>query len=377
MTKPITNKGTVLVTGGAGFIGSHLVDALIKNKYKVRVLDNLAPPTHNGELPDWFNPNAKFIKGDVRFKSDLEKALARVDYVFHLAAYMDYHLDFGTFYDINAKSTALIYEIIVKKKLPIKKIIVSSSQALYGEGKYFCSRHGIFYPESRSESQLKSHKWEIVCPQDSKIVKVLTQKETDEPRPTTPYGISKLALEKTAINLGKIYSIPSVALRYSIVHGARQSFRHFYSGALREFSILALSGQPIRMHEDGQQTRDFINIHDAINAHLLVLENPKADYRVFNIGSGRTTKVYDLAKKVCQIANVEFNPMLEGIYRIHTPRHQPMNISELKKLGWKPERSITENVSEYLEWVKNYPEAAEFLKISIQNMMKSNILKIN
>ncbi|MFZ2202571.1 MAG: NAD-dependent epimerase/dehydratase family protein, partial [Microgenomates group bacterium] len=147
----MTTRKTVLVTGGVGFIGSHLIDALIDRGYRVRVLDNLAPPTHNGKLPDWFNPKAKFIKGDVCRKKDLAAALRGVDYVFHLAAYMDYHLDFSTYFDVNVKSTALIYEIAIEEKLPLKKIIVASSQSVYGEGKYYCQNHGLFYPNSRLE----------------------------------------------------------------------------------------------------------------------------------------------------------------------------------------------------------------------------------
>ncbi len=367
-------KEIVLVTGGAGFIGSHLVDALVGNGYKVRVLDNLAPPTHDGKLPEWFNKKAEYIKGDVRNKKDWERCLKRVDYVFHLAAYMDYHMDFSTFFKSNTESTALLYEVILEKKIRVKKIIVTSSQSVYGEGKYKCSSHGMFYPESRSEEQLKSHKWEVICPKDGKIVKVVPQKEIDEPRPCIPYGISKLAAEKLAITLGKIYKIPSVALRYSIVHGSRQSIFHFYSGALREFSVLALSGQPIRMHEDGNQTRDFVNVHDLVEAHLVVLKDKRADYEIFNIGSGRTTKVYDLAKLVCHKANVKFEPILESIYRLRTARNQPMDISKLGKLGWKPTRSLDNNVEEYLAWVKKYPQAIKYLKKTESELRKTKVI---
>lgn len=370
----VTRK-TVLVTGGAGFIGSHLVDALIIRGYRVRVLDSLAPPTHDGKLPDWFNPKAKFIKGDVCRKKDLAAALRGADYVFHLAAYMDYHLDFSTYFDVNVKSTALIYEIAVEEKLPLKKIIVASSQSVYGEGKYRCQNHGLFYPDSRLEEQLKSRHWEVVCPICHKPADILPETESDFLTPQIPYGISKQAAENLCLVLGKIYQIPSVALRYSIVHGSRQSFRHFYSGALREFCVRAITGLPMVMHEDGNQVRDFINIHDTIAAHLTVLENPKADYQVFNVGSSRATRVLDLARLVCHEAGVKFQPVLEGRYRLRTARLSVMDISKLKKLGWHPIRSLKDNVQEYLAWIKQYPDAVKYLKKTYRELERTRVLK--
>ncbi len=365
----------VLVTGGAGFIGSHLVDALIENGYRVRVLDNLQPPTHNGKLPDWFNKKAKFMKGDVRNKKDWEKALRGVSYVFHLAAYMDYHPDFSTFFDTNSRSAALLYEIILEKKLPIKKVIVASSQSLYGEGKYRCSKHGVFYAESRPESQLHGHQWEVICPKDQALAEPMPELEDDDPKPVIPYGISKWASEKTAIILGKIYQIPSVALRYSIVQGSRQSIRHFYSGALRDFCVRALADQPIVMQEDGQQVRDFVNVHDVVDAHLTVLKDPRADYQVFNVGSGGQTRVNDLARAVCKFVRVKFRTVLPGLFRINAPRNSIMDISKLKKLGWRPKRNIFDSVTEFVEWAKSCPEAIKYLQESMKKLEKEKILK--
>ncbi len=371
----MSSNEVVLVTGGAGFIGGHLVDKLLKKGYRVRVLDNLSKPTHDGRLPEWFNDKAEFIKGDVSRKDDWAKALKGVDYVFHLAAYMDYHLDFSKYFDINTRSTALLYEIIVQKKLPVKKIIVASSQSLYGEGKYKCPRHGIFYAGPRADEQLKQHKWEILCPIDGLAAQILPEDESDEQHPQIPYGISKAASENLSLALGKTYQIPTVALRYSIVQGSRQSFRHFYSGALRDFSIRALSGLPIRMQEDGQQIRDFVNVHDAVDAHLLVLKNPAADYQVLNVGSGADTKVIDLAKNVCDFAGVSFKPELPGEFRINSPRNSKMNISKLKELGWMPKRKLEDSIQEYIEWVRTHPEALQYLNKTYKQMHKENILR--
>lgn len=368
-------KEVVLVTGGAGFIGSHLVDVLIIKGYKVRVLDNLSPPTHNGKLPSWFNKKAEFIRGDVRIKKDWITALKGVYYVIHLASYMDYHTDFSRYFDTNVRSTALMYEIIVQKKLPIKKIIIASSQSVYGEGKYLCAKHGVFYAEPRIESQLQKHLWEVKCPKDGKIAKILPEEETDEFRPQMPYAISKVASEKLCLTLGKIYKIPTVALRYSIVQGARQSFRHFYSGAIRDFCVRALANLPIIMQEDGMQIRDFVNVHDVIDAHLIVLRNKKADFQIFNVGMGKATKVIELAQTVCKVTGNDTKPVPTGEFRINSPRNSLMDISRLKKLGFKPKRTPEDGVKEYVDWVRNYPQALAYWKKTYGLMRKENILK--
>ncbi len=365
----------VLVTGGAGFIGSHLVDSLIKEDYRVRVLDNLAPPTHNGKLPEWFNKEAEFVLGDVRNKKDWLKALRGVNYVFHLAAYMDYHLDFSNYFATNTQGTALLYEIAVERKLPIKKIVIASSQSVYGEGKYFCQRHGIFYPEIRSEEQLKKKQWEIFCPLDKKAAKILPEKEDDYLLPQIPYGFSKLASEKLALMLGKTYKIPTVILRYSIVQGSRQSFRHFYSGALRDFSVRALAGLPMIIQEDANQIRDFVNVHDVTEAHLAVLKNLKADFQVFNVGSGKPVKVMDLARLVAKMAGVKFQPVIMGVFRVNAPRNSIMDITKLKKLGWQSRYSLKDSVQEYLIWIKNHPEAIKFWIKTYRTMERQNLIK--
>lgn len=375
MKRKNVGSNKVLVTGGAGLIGSHLVDALVKIGYHVRVLDNLKPPTHNGKLPEWFNKKAEFIKGDVRNKRDWVKSLQGVEYVFHLAAYMDYHFDFSTYFDVNSRSVALLYEVILEKKLPVKKIIAASSQALYGEGKYRCGRHGVFYALPRPEERLKNHQWEVRCSIDGGRAEPLPEKESDHLYPQIPYGISKLAAEQTALTLGRIYNIPAVALRYSIVQGSRQSFRHFYSGALRDFSVRALTGRPIIMQEDAHQIRDFVNVHDAVEAHLAVLKDRRADGQVFNVGSGTKTRVIDLAKMVCKIAGVKFNPVISGLFRINAPRHSILDISKLKKLGWRPRRTLEDNVKEYLGWIKNHPEAIKYWDKTYKVMEAKGILR--
>jgi dTDP-L-rhamnose 4-epimerase len=363
-------KERVLVTGGAGFIGGHLVDALIEKGYSVRVLDILHPVTHNGKLPEWFNKKAEFIKGDVRNKKDWQKALKGISYVFHVAGYMDYRPDFSTYIDTNTKSTALLYEVALEDKIPLKKVIVTSSQSVYGEGKYRCPIHGEQYAKPRDDMRLAKKDWNVYCP-CGKAMEAIAEKEDDQLIPINPYGISKRALEDVALTLGKEYRIPSVALRYAIVHGARQSFRNFYSGALRTFTVQALSGEDISIHEDGMQVRDFVHITDCIDAHLTLMHDPHADYQVFNIGSGRKDTVYDLAKTVAEVIGQPFAPKMTGVYRAETARNSPMDVSKLKKHGWTPRRALRDNVLDYVAWIKQHPEAKKYLHAIMKELKRA------
>jgi|SRR3989344_4642872 len=369
------NIKKILVTGGAGFIGSHTVDLLLENSYQVVVLDSLNPPTHNGKIPKWFNKKAKLIRGDVREKKDWQKALRGVDAVVHLAAYMDYHLDFSTYVQTNIESLAILFEIIAEKRLPIKKIVIASSQAVYGEGKYRCKNHGVIYVSPREEEQFKRHRWEQYCPKCGKEVVPISEKEADVLWPLAPYGLSKLASEQFVMTMGRAFSIPAVALRFSIVLGARQSFRHFYSGALRSFAVNVLNNEPIEMNEDGRQLRDFAHVKDVASAILKTLEDDRADFRTFNIGSGRATRIFDLAKIVAKQSKVVFRPSLQNRYRAGGTRHSVMNISKLKSLGWKPKHTLNEAVADYLNWLSNFRGFNRNLRQTEEQMRKSGILK--
>lgn len=368
-------KELALVTGGAGFIGSHLTDALIKYGCAVRVLDSLTPPTHNRKLPPWFNQKAEFIRGDIRKKYAWEQALDGVSYVFHIAGYMDAFPDFSTYFTVNAAGTALMYEVIVNKKLHVKKIIAASSQSVYGEGKYWCREYNqIVYPDTRPLAQLEKHKWEIKCPLDGCQMTPLPERENDTLKPVPPYGASKVALEQVIFTLGKLYGIPSVALRYSIVQGERQSFRHFYSGALRSFVVSGLAGMPMPIHEDGNQLRDFVSVHDLVEAHLTALKEPAADFKAFNVGSGESITILELAKKVAETMNIKFQPNINGQFRWAAVRHSLMNVFELMRLGWQSKRKIEENIKEYADWITTHPESKKYLDKTIKDMREKKML---
>jgi len=369
------NYQKILVAGGAGFIGSHVVDDLLAAGFSVRVMDNLGPPTHDGNVPEWLSKKAEFIKGDVRNKDDWRRALEGVDAVIHLAAYMDFHLDFSTYIHTNIESVTTLFELIVADKLPIKKIVMASSQSVYGEGQYACATHGASYFATRSEEQLGRHEWEQVCPLCQATVEPVAEKETDQLLPLIPYGISKLSAEQLLFALGKMYNIPGVALRFSIALGPRQSFRHYYSGALRSFAVNVLSNEPIQMNEDGGQIRDFVHVKDVAQAHLTVLTDPRANFESFNVGSGVGARVLELGKLVAAEANVPFNPLLNNRYRVGGARHSLMDISKLKNLGWAPHHSVQDAVHDYLQWVKQFGDLRQYLKKTEDQMRAQGIQK--
>ena len=257
----------VLVTGGAGFIGSHTVDTLLAKGHKIRIMDSLERSVHLRGKPDYVPDEAEFILGDVRNKADWKIALEGIDLVFHFAAYQDYLTDFSRFFDVNSRGTALLYEVIVEEKLPVEKVIIASSQAVYGEGKYKCSKDGIVYPDPRSLGQLERGEWELRCPKCGGKIKM---ELTDEARvnPQNQYAISKYSQELIGLALGQRYGIPTVCLRYSIVQGPRQSPYNLYSGALRTFALSTYFKKGSVIYEDGLQLRDYVNIEDAVRANL-------------------------------------------------------------------------------------------------------------
>ena len=347
-------KNLVLISGGAGFIGSHIADALAKKGYKIRILDNLEPPVHrSGKWPKYvLNKGYELIKGDVREKNDWLRVLRNVNYVYHLAAYMDQVPDFSKFFHINTLSAALLYELIVSKKFPIKKVILASSQFVYGDGEYQCIHSGkSFYPELRSLDQFKKKRWEILC-QHKKPANFIPFKENQPVKPTNSYGLSKLASENLALRLGKTYNIPTVIMRYSIVQGPRQSPYNIYSGALRIFVVQALNGEPITVYEDGQQKRDFVDIKDVVGANLLVLKQRKADFQIFNVGGGRGYRVIDFAKLVKKITNSDSKILLQGDFRRTDTRHAVSDIRKIKKLGWLPKFNPEKSIRDYVSWFK-------------------------
>lgn len=363
----------ILVTGGAGFIGSHTVDALLARGHKVRILDNLSKPVHLKGKPTYLPKEAEFILGDVRDKDALLAALKGMDAVYHLAAYQDYLPDFSTFFSVNAVSTALIYELIVEHKLNIKKVVVASSQSVAGEGLYRDSKGKLWMPDMRPENQLAAGKWEIIDAHGGIATPVPTTEDCLNPQ--NPYGLSKLSQEKACISIGKRYGIPTVAMRYSIVQGPRQSFYNAYSGACRIFCLSVYFDKAPIIYEDGQQLRDFVNIHDVVDANLKVMEDDRANYRAFNVGGGKAYTIVEFGQIVCRVFGKDLPVASSGLYRFGDTRHCISDIGALQSLGWKPQRNAEQSVAEYVEYLRAQTDIEDILDYANSKMKDLNVVR--
>ena len=352
MSRAITGDNVrVLVTGGAGFIGSHLVDRFLQRGDRVRVVDSLEPRVHPHGRPGYLPDDVEFIPGDVRDRQVLQRALRGVDVVSHQAAYQDHMPDYARFIHVNAYSTALILEIIHQEHLPVRKVIVASSQSVYGEGQYACPEHGLFQPHARSRDDLDRGFWEVRCPACRTLARPQLLHETFA-NPYNAYALSKLGEELIALRLGRLIGVPTVALRYSITQGPRQSPHNAYSGICRIFTTRLLASEPPIIYEDGQQTRDFVHVQDVVNAHMCVLEHSAADYEAFNVGSGQPTIIAEYADLLMEAMGVRgVQPVVSGEYRVGDNRHSVSDISKLKALGWTPTRTLGDIFADYLEWI--------------------------
>jgi dTDP-L-rhamnose 4-epimerase len=365
----------VLITGGAGFIGSHTADLLLQRGYQVRIVDSLEARVHpRREKPGYISGDVEFVRGDVRSKSNMEKALRGVQAVFHLAAYQDYLTDFSRFASVNDGGTALLYEIIVNEHLPIEKVILGSSQAVYGEGRHECQKHGVQYPWSRPLEQLERGDWEVKCPLCGEPMSPLA---TDESRvkPHNQYAISKYSQELYALALGKRYSIPTVVLRYSITQGPRQSFYNAYSGILRSFTVRLLNNLPPVVYEDGKQLRDYVYIGDVVRANILALESLAANYQVFNVGGSKATSVREYAQLLIKLTGKHVEPEIPGEFRFGDTRHIISDISKLRRLGWEPLTPLEEIARQYITWVESQSEVKDYHARATRLMKNMGIIR--
>ena len=367
----------ILITGGAGFIGSHTADALLAKGHQVRVLDILQEPVHRGgQKPAYLDPAIEFIRGDVRDEATMLAALKGVDAVYHLAAFQDYLPEFSRFFSTNVTSTALIYELIVREKLPIRKVIVASSQAALGEGLYRDATGKAVLPGLRRDEDLKRGIWEIQPGPGE--TGPMTYQATDESvaNPQNCYGMSKIAQERAALNLGRMYSIPSVAMRYSIVQGPRQSLYNAYSGACRIFSLSFHVGRDPVIYEDGNQVRDFVNYLDVVDANLKVLGDDRADYQMFNVGGDKAVTVAEFASVVGEVFGRNgYEPAASGKYRFGDTRHILSDVTKLKALGWAPRRTTHDSVRAYRDWMETAAPAEEILEQSDRLMAALGVVR--
>jgi dTDP-L-rhamnose 4-epimerase len=349
----------ILVTGGAGFIGSHLVDALLERGHRVRVLDNLSPQVHGRRpsVPAYLNPRAEFVKGDVRSRPNLRVALDGVDTVFHEAAAVGVGqsmYEIRRYVDVNTYGGAVLLDVLANEKHSVRKLIVASSMSIYGEGGYDCPGCGRVYPSLRPETQLAARDWEMRCPRCSRPVEA---RPTDEEKPLAPtsiYAVTKRDHEEMFLSVGRAYRLPTVALRYFNVYGSRQALSNPYTGVAAIFSSRLLNGRAPLVFEDGEQTRDFTHVQDIVQANLLAMESSAGDYEVFNVGTGVPTSVRRVAELLAQHLGMDLPPEIAQQFRAGDIRHCYADISKIRRvLGYEPSVPFEEGVGALVEWARD------------------------
>ncbi len=349
----------ILVTGGAGFIGSFLVDALVERGYDVRIYDALVPQVHGPEQasPDYLNAGAEFIQGDVRDRGALAKAVEGIDVVFHLAAMVGvgqsmYKIQYYT--ESNTLGGAVLLDVLANTKHRVRKMVVASSMSIYGEGRYECDDCGVVFPRLRTEDQLKIRDWEMKCPHCGQDVRPAPTDEDKPLFPTSVYAITKRDHEEMFLCTGLAYGIPAVALRLFNVYGPRQSLSNPYTGVMAIFSSRLLNRQPPIIYEDGLQTRDFIHISDIVQGLLLAMNKPEADYQVFNLGTGMPTSIRGVAEILSQhLTGGEVEPRIRHQYRAGDIRHCYADVTKARYLlGFEPRVAFQEGLDDLLAWVK-------------------------
>lgn len=354
----------ILVTGGAGFIGSFLVDALIKKGHKVRIFDNLEKQVHNGKKPSYLNKNAEFIKGDVRNRASLFDAIHGIDAIYHLAAAVGVaqsNYEIKKYIDVNTGGTANLLDILVNEKHTVKKLVTISSMTGFGEGNYECTKCGIVRPPLRQEEQLKESDWNIYCPNCSKIVVPTPTEDDAKEYPSSIYAITKKSQQDMALLNASLYNFPTVVLRGFNVYGPRQSLSNPYTGVSAIFISRLKNNREAVCYEDGSQSRDFVSVHDIVSAFILALEKDEANGNVINIGSGKATSIKEIATTIAKALGKENLVKVSGEFRKNDTKHCYANISKAKKLlDWEPKISLKEGFEELIKWGKNEKSVDSF-----------------
>jgi dTDP-L-rhamnose 4-epimerase len=350
-------KANVLVTGGAGFIGSHLVDALVERGHRVRVLDALVSQVHGDDgVAQYANSAAEFVRADVCDRAAVDAALDGIEVVFHEAAEVGvgqsmYEIE--RYVRANDLGTAVLLEALLERRSHIQKLVVASSMSIYGEGAYTCEQCSAVAPQLRPAQQLRDRRWEVECPTCGKELSPAPTTEEKPLFPTSIYAVTKQDQEQFCLSVGRSYGIPVVALRYFNVYGTRQALSNPYTGVCAIFSARLLNGNPPMIFEDGKQTRDFVHVSDIVRANLLALETDRADYQSINVGTGVPTSVHAVSNLLARGLGLDIEPEIVAKYREGDIRHCVADISKAKSLlGYEPQVSLEQGIPELLSWVR-------------------------
>jgi dTDP-L-rhamnose 4-epimerase len=347
----------VLVTGGAGFIGSHLVDRLLDSGHDVRILDSLDPQVHDGK-PGYLSTDAEFVEGDIRDRAVVDRCLEDVDALVHLAAAVGvgqsmYEIERYT--SVNALGAAVVLEAAIGARDRLTKAVVASSMSIYGEGLYRCPADGReLAPPTRPEAQLARREWELRCPECGEALEPLPTPESKPLQPTSIYAINKRDHEEMFLAWGRAYGVPTTALRFFNVYGPRQALSNPYTGVAAIFASRLLNGKPPVIFEDGAQSRDFIHVWDITAGVEAALDPARANGEAVNLGTGRSVSVLDVANILSDKLGVAVEPEILGDYRAGDIRHCFGSAEKAReRLGFEPKIAFELGMAELTEWLED------------------------
>ena len=369
----------ILISGGAGFIGSHLARALIAREHAVTIMDNFSPQIH-GTTPDLSNlpKEARVLRGDVRNTADWEEALKGQTAVVHFAAETGtgqsmYEIERYT--DVNVGGTAKLLDLLANQPHQITRLVVASSRAIYGEGKHQCPEHGIVYPGPRTEKAMATGDFSVKCPICAADTQPLATDENSRIHPSSVYGITKQVQEQLILTVGKALGIPSVALRYQNVYGPGQSLKNPYTGILSIFSTLLRNGRGITVFEDGRESRDFVYIDDVVAATALAIENPVDAAHgaslnfALNVGSGIRTDVETVAQTLKSALDAPGEIRITGNFRLGDIRDNYASLSQVREvLGCEPKVDFATGIARFVDWVQSQDVSSDGFDRSIAEL---------
>lgn len=373
----------ILITGGAGFIGSNLSIALLARGYKVRVLDNLSEQIHGEDSGESYlfksiEGKVEFFKGDVRSAEDWRQAIEGQDVVVHLAAETgtgQSMYEVNKYVDVNIKGTAILLDILANENHQVKKVVVASSRAIYGEGKYLCKIHGDVYPLSRFESDMSKGDFEPKCPKCKEAVELSATDENSMLHPSSIYGITKQNQEQMVLVGCQSSGVDSVALRYQNVYGPGQSLSNPYTGILSIFSTRIFNGNKINIFEDGLESRDFVYIDDVVSATILSIESEEASGKAYNVGSGERITVAEVAENLIRNYNMEVELVVSGNYRLGDIRHNYADLKRVSEIGFEPKVFFNEGIKRFTNWVKTQEIEKDKYESSVQELKEKGLYK--
>lgn len=374
----------ILITGGSGFIGSRLALALVANGHHVKVLDTLARQIH-GDDPEssplylTIKGTVDFFRGSVTSRDDLMNVLPGVDTVVHLAA------ETGTgqsmyairhYSDVNVGGTALLLDLIANEPFPVRKIVVASSRAVYGEGKYRCVQHGHVFPSSRPAGDMERGDFSVRCPRCGTSVEVVPSDEETPVRPVSIYGVTKLAQEQMVLTVGKALEISALAFRYQNVYGPGQSLSNPYTGMLSIFSTRIRNGNGINIFEDGLESRDFVFVDDVVAATVRGIEYETPIVDVFNVGSGVPSSVLTVATALQRLLGQSVTTEISGQYRLGDIRHNYADLTKIRSaFGFEPSVTIEEGLRQFVVWVKGEKIQVDRYEESLKELTAKGLFK--